>query len=135
MLNGSGSSRGEGGSALSTNDHLTTKNIPILDLDPCGQRGLEFGIVRHGTLESGVVLDVHHLDDIPRDGDNLSRSLIDHRNFRSAIHRTQKRLFLTSEDADCSDPSLGRSVLARLRLFKIHNSAALAVNDHILADL
>src|SRR6266481_1318323 len=135
MLNGSRFSRGEGGSALSANDHLAPQNIPILDFDSCGQGGLEFGIVRLGTLEGGVVLHVHHLDDIPRDGDNLSSSLIDHRNFRSAIHRTQKGLFLTSEDADCSDPRLGRSVLAWLRLFKIHNSAGLAVNDDVLADL
>src|SRR2546425_4350611 len=135
MLNGSWSSRGEGGSALSTNDHLAPKNVPILDFDSCGQGGLEFGIVRLGTLESGVVLHIHHLDIIPGDGDNLSSSLIDHRNFRSAIHRTQKRLFLTSEGADRSNPSLGRSVLAWLRLFEINNSAGLTVNDHILPDL
>src|SRR5712664_3822171 len=135
MLNGSRFSRGEGVSALSSNDHLTPKNVPVLDLYSRGQRRFEFRIVRHWTLESGVVLHVHHLDDIPRDGDNLSSSLIDHRNFRSAIHRTQKRLFLTSEDANCGNPSLGRSVLAWLRLFKVDNSAGLAVNDHVLADL
>src|SRR5260370_40870879 len=135
MLDGNRFSRREGVSALSANDHLTPENVPVLDLDSRGQGGLEFGIVRHGALESGVVFHVHHLDNIPRDCDNLTSSLIDHRNFRSAIHRTQKRLFLTSENADCSDPSLGRSMLAWLRLFKIHNSAGLAVNDHILADL
>jgi len=89
MLNGSESSRGEGVSALSANDHLAPQNIPVFDFDSCGQGGLEFGIVRLGTLEGGVVLHVHHLDDILRDGDNLSSSLIDHRDFRSAIHRTQ----------------------------------------------
>src|SRR6266581_5559876 len=135
ILNGSWSSRGEGGSALSANDHLAPQNIPILDFDSCGQGGLEFGIVRLGTLESGVVLHIHHLDIIPGDGNNLSSPLIDHRNFRSAIHGTQKRLLLTSEDADRSNPSLRGSVLAWLRLFEINNSAGLTVNYDILPDL
>src|SRR5690242_2848286 len=135
MLNGRGCSRGEGVSALSTNDHLAPEDVPVLDLDACRQRRCEFGIFRRWTLESGIVLHVHHLYGIPRDGNNLGSSLVDHRNFCSAIHRTQKRLFLTSEDADCSDPSLGRSVLAWLRLFKVDNAAGLTVNDHILPDL
>src|SRR5258708_36563745 len=109
MLNGSRFSRGEGGSALSANDHLAPQNIPILDFDSCGQGGLEFGIVRLGTLEGGVVLHVHHLDAITRDGDNLSSSLIDNRDFCSPIHRTQKSLFLTREEPNSGDPSVGLS--------------------------
>src|SRR5947209_20523778 len=125
MLNGSWSSRGEGGSALSANDHLAPQNIPILDFDSCGQGGLEFGIVRLGTLEGGVILHVHHLDDIPRDGDNLCRSLIDHRNFRSAIYLTEKRRFLNTEEHNYGDPTLCRSRLACLRLFILDDSASL----------
>src|SRR5207245_8731359 len=84
-------------------------------------------------LESGVVLHIHHLDIIPGDGNNLSSPLIDHRNFRSAIHRTQKRLLLTSEDTDRSDPSLGRSVLAWLCIFDISFYVRCTVYDLIMS--
>src|SRR5205809_5622583 len=68
-------------SALSANDHSTPENVPILNFNSSGKRSLEVRIIGHRALESGIALHIHQLDKVSGDGNNLARSLIDHRNF------------------------------------------------------
>src|SRR5207249_2273925 len=86
-------------------------------------------------LESGIALHIHQLDKVSGDGNNLARSLIDHRNFHPRIDWADQALLLACENAHRDNSRLGRAMLPRLRLFKLNNTAGFAVNNHVLANL
>src|SRR5690348_4018472 len=84
-------------SALSADDHIPSHDAPVLDFDPGCHLFLQVLIIRQRCLECLIILHIHHLEKISRDGKNLSRSLVYERDLGLAVDRADEVLLLTCE--------------------------------------
>src|SRR6266571_1429556 len=122
-------------SALSTDNHVPSHNAPVLDFDSGSHLFLQVLIIRHRCLECLIILHVHHLEKISRDGENLSRSLVYEWDLGLAVNRADEVLLLACERAYRNDPCLCRAVLAGLGFLELYNPARFTINEDVLAYL
>src|SRR6267143_1906002 len=122
-------------SALPADDHVPSHNGPVLDLDSRSHLLLQILIIRHRCLERLIILHVHYLEKISRDGKNLSRPLVDERDLRFPVDRADQVLLNACKRAYCDNPCLGGAVLSGLGLLELHNLAGITINEDVLTNL